>query len=290
MDDNKEWVEVEVAPSAETPKADETPVAVPEESKETKEPDEQYGHRARKRIQQLVGSVKDRDAELQQLREELRQEREKSKGAESSAYAVYRKAQEERMKAAEAKHDAAYESADGAGLKSAVLEMIAASVELRALDAWERNEKERAAAPAPAPAQPAPNNAAAEWMARNQWFGQGENKDRVATMAAAAISEELVKEGFDAASPEFYEEMESRLVKELPRLATKVGGSREQETRKPVVAGQSRTPSRRIRLDEGTVRASNRLGASLEDTARYMEKIQDAGDGYVNIDIKRGRK
>jgi hypothetical protein len=38
------------------------------------------------------------------------------------------------------------------------------------------------------------------------------------------------------------------------------------------------------------VKASARLGASLEDTARYMEKIQDAGDGYVNIDIKRGRK
>jgi hypothetical protein len=126
-------------------------------------------------------------------------------------------------------------------------------------------------------------------MDSNPWFGRGANADRLATAAAVAISDDLVTEGYDPSSAEFYEEVEKRLVAEMPRMASKISKG-EPEPRKPVVAGQSRTPSRRIRLDEGTVRASNRLGATLEDTARYMEKIQDAGDGYVNIDVKRGRK
>ena len=58
MSEEKEWVEVEVNAPAEAPKADVTPVVTPEE-KEVKEPEEHYGQRARKRIQQLVGNVKD---------------------------------------------------------------------------------------------------------------------------------------------------------------------------------------------------------------------------------------
>lgn len=289
MSENKEWVEVEVNPSAEAPKADVTPVVTPEE-KEVKEPEEHYGQRARKRIQQLVGNVKDRDAELQQLREELKKEREKAQGAESSAYSVYRKAQEERMKTAEGKHQAAYDAADPVALRDATLEMIRATVELRALEAWERDKGQPSKpAEAPAPAEQAKLAPATKaWMDKNPWFGRGSEADRIATGTAVAISDSLVEEGYDPASEEFYQEVERRLVSELPRMATRLG--REQETRKPVVAGQSRTPSRRIRLDEGTVKASARLGASLEDTARYMEKIQDAGEGYVNIDVKRGRR
>lgn len=290
MENKEDWVEVEVAPTSEAPKADAAPVE-PTPQEEKREPEESnFGRRAQKRIQQLVGNVKEKEEAIAQLEAQLAESRKKAQGAESSAYGVYRKSQEERITSAEKRYQAAYDAADRDELLKAQHELIEAKVELRALDAWERNQKAEAEAPPPPPQQQPTNHAASEWMSRNTWFGQGEGKDKVATMAAAAISEDLIREGFEANSPEYFEEIEARLVKEIPRMATKLGGVREPEPRKPVVAGQSRTPGRRIRLDEGTVKASQRLGATLEDTARYMEKIQDAGDGYVNIDIKRGRR
>ena len=291
MENKEDWVEVDVAPT-ETPKADVTPVEIaPEEEK--------VGHRAEKRIKQLLARVK--DAEERASRAEIAAEAkakeaaealEKAKGTETSAHTVYRTSLQDKIKVAEKRFQDAYDAADRDAILAAQNDLIEARLEFKALDAWERSNK---VDPVPAPQAPAPQApqqlapATKEWMDSNPWFGRGANADRLATAAAVAISDDLVTEGYDPASAEFYEEVEKRLVAEMPRMASKISKG-EPEPRKPVVAGQSRTPSRRIRLDEGTVRASNRLGATLEDTARYMEKIQDAGDGYVNIDVKRGRK
>ena len=291
MENKEDWVEVDVAPT-ETPKADVTPVEIaPEEEK--------VGHRAEKRIKQLLARVK--DAEERASRAEIAAEAkakeaadalEKAKGTETSAHTVYRNSLQDKIKVAEKRFQDAYDAADRDAILAAQNDLIEARLEAKALDAWERSNK---VDPVPAPQAPAPQApqqlapATKEWMDSNPWFGRGANADRLATAAAVAISDDLVTEGYDPASTEFYEEVEKRLVAEMPRMASKISKG-EPEPRKPVVAGQSRTPSRRIRLDEGTVRASNRLGATLEDTARYMEKIQDAGDGYVNIDVKRGRK
>ena len=289
--ENKEWVEVDVAPT-ETPKADVTPVeAAPEEEK--------VGHRAEKRIKQLLANVKDAEERASRAEtaaevkaKEAAEALEKAKGTETSAHTVYRNSLQDKIKVAEKRFQDAYDAADRDAILAAQNDLIEARLEVKALDAWERSNKVEAPPQQQQPQQPQQQQvqlapATKEWMDSNPWFGRGPNADKLATAAAVAISDDLVTEGYDPASAEFYEEVEKRLLAEMPRVARLKG---EPETRKPVVAGQSRTPSRRIRLDEGTVRASNRLGASLEDTARYQEKIQDAGDGYVNIDIKRGRK
>lgn len=288
--ENKDWVEVEVAPT-ETPKADVTPV-------ETAPEEEKVGHRAEKRIKQLLARVKDAEdrasraeSEAAAKAKEAADALEKAKGTETSAHTVYRNSLQDKIKVAEKRFQDAYNAADSDAILAAHTDLIEARLDFKALDAWERSNKVEAP-PAPQPQQQqqvqlAP--ATKEWMDSNPWFGRGPNADRLATAAAVAISDDLVAEGFDPTSTEFYEEVEKRLVAEMPRMSSKISKG-EPEPRKPVVAGQSRTPSRRIRLDEGTVKASQRLGATMEDTARYLEKIQDAGDGYVNIDIKRGRK
>lgn len=288
--ENKDWVEVEVAPT-ETPKADVTPV-------ETAPEEEKVGHRAEKRIKQLLARVKDAEdrasraeSEAAAKAKEAADALEKAKGTETSAHTVYRNSLQDKIKVAEKRFQDAYNAADSDAILAAHTDLIEARLDFKALDAWERSNKvEAPPAPQPQPQQQvqlAP--ATKEWMDSNPWFGRGPNADRLATAAAVAISDDLVAEGFDPTSTEFYEEVEKRLVAEMPRMSSKISKG-EPEPRKPVVAGQSRTPSRRIRLDEGTVKASQRLGATMEDTARYLEKIQDAGDGYVNIDIKRGRK
>lgn len=286
--EDKEWVDVEVN-SAETPK-----VETPQEDEVS-----QMGPRAQKRIKQLVSKAHTLEAEVSKWKQEAEAAKkmaaaaaEKVKGTESTANQVFRDSLQEKLKASKAKWDAAYDAADKEAMFAAQSEMMATQVDLKALEAWQRN-----AETTPAPQKPQPQTTkqqqiapvTKQWMDNNPWFGRGENADRAATALAVAISDDLMQEGFDPASQDFYEEVEKRLLAEMPRMANKLSG-REPEPRKPVVAGQSRNPSRRVRLDEGTVRASQRLGASLEDTARYAEAIQNAGDGYVTIDIKRGRK
>lgn len=285
--EDKQWVDVEVN-SAETPK-----VETPQEDEVS-----QMGPRAQKRIKQLVSKAHTLEAEVSKWKQEAEAAKkmaaeaaEKVKGTESTANQVFRDSLQEKLKAAKAKWDAAYDAADKEAMFAAQSEMMATQVDLKALEAWQRNAETKPAPQKPQPQAPKQQIAPVtkQWMDNNPWFGRGENADRAATALAVAISDDLMQEGFDPASQDFYEEVEKRLLAEMPRMANKLSG-REPEPRKPVVAGQSRNPSRRVRLDEGTVRASQRLGASLEDTARYAEAIQNAGDGYVTIDIKRGRK
>lgn len=300
MNEDKEWVEVEVTPTPEVPKADVTPVEEPKEK--TAETVNDLGPRAQKRIRKLLATNKEMAAKQHLLEEELKQTRLlaeearlKAKETESSAYDIYGKSALDKVKLAEKRFQDAYDAADKEALLRANHDLIEATLEVKTLEAWQRSQKvaEPQGAPQAPQRQQTPQipEITREWMDSNSWFGRGADADRLATAAAVAISDELIEEGFDPNSKEFYGEVEKRLVVEMPRMASKLGRvEKEKEPPAPVVAGQSRTPGKRIRLDEGTVKASQRLGASLEDTARYMEKIQEAGEGYVNIDIRRGRK
>lgn len=288
-EENQSWVEVDVKDT----KPPEVPDPPKEESPEPK-PAPEYGSRAEKRIRQLVARAKEledratrAEALAAQREAESRQVAEQAKGTENSALSVYAQSLDTKLKTAEKRFQDAYEAADKEALLQAQHELLDAKLELKALDSWSKAQNNKAPAPvqAPTPAQAPPQlnvaPATQEWMAKNPWFGRGEGKDPVATMAAVGVSEQLIAEGYDPASPEFYEEVDRRIVENIPRL-------RAQEPRNPVVAG-SRTPTRRIRLDEATVATSKKLGVALEDAARYAEKIQAAGNDYVTIDVKRRR-
>lgn len=288
-EENQSWVEVDVKDT----KPPEVPDPPKEESPEPK-PAPEYGSRAEKRIRQLVARAKEledratrAEALAAQREAESRRVAEQAKGTENSALSVYAQSLDTKLKTAEKRFQDAYEAADKEALLQAQNELLDAKLELKALDSWSKAQNSKAPAPvqAPTPAQAPPQlnvaPATQEWMAKNPWFGRGEGKDPVATMAAVGVSEQLIAEGYDPASPEFYEEVDRRIVENIPRL-------RAQEPRNPVVAG-SRTPTRRIRLDEATVATSKKLGVALEDAARYAEKIQAAGNDYVTIDVKRRR-
>ena len=289
MDEDKnQWVELESKTPAETPQTPETPAA---------DDGSEAGPRAQKRIKQLVGERKSLAEENQKLKQEVEIARkqaveaaEKARGSETSANSVYKQSLQEKLKVEEARWQAAFDAADKDTLLAAQNAMTEAKLKLMSLEAWETAPKPQQPQQQPKPAQqqqqqqPQLAPVTKAWLDNNTWFGKGPNSDRAATAVAVAISDDLVSEGFDPASSEFYEEVEKRLVAEMPRMASKL---KRDEPPRTVVAGQSRNPGRRIRLDEGTVRASQRLGASLEDTARYAEAISNAGDGYVTIDVRK---
>ena len=58
----------------------------------------------------------------------------------------------------------------------------------------------------PQPQQPVVSEKTQEWMSRNDWFGQ----DKVMTNAAFGIHEDLVTQGFDPESDEYYTEIDKQ--------------------------------------------------------------------------------
>ena len=142
---------------------------------------------------------------------------------------------------------------------------------------------------APREAQPQPQKPpklhkfAREWISDNsEWY----NKDRITTQAAHIINEDLLQEGFDPESEEFYTEISKRLKKEMPHKF----GQQEEPTNKPaqVVAGKSRTSASskgKIRLSQEDVRLAKKMGVPLDVYAREKAKVEKAGDDYTTVNV-----
>ena len=112
---------------------------------------------------------------------------------------------------------------------------------------------------------PPPDPKAISWAKNNKWFGQ----DKVRTYAAMGIHEELVEEGFDATSEEYYTEVDNRLNQRFSSQVT--------EDRKPTqkVASAIRTSStgrRTVRLTPSQVAISKKLGVPLEEYAKHVKE------------------
>ena len=146
-----------------------------------------------------------------------------------------------------------------------------------------RSEQERAQAQSYAqqqtqrpqqPQQQAADPRLQKWLAKNTWF----NQDRVMTSAAKAIHEDVVMEGFDPNSDDYYAEIDRRLRKEMPQ--------KFQDARKPATyvapATNGRTNVRakkqRIELTPGQVAFANKMKIPLEKFAQEVAKIQNRKD------------
>lgn len=147
-----------------------------------------------------------------------------------------------------------------------------------------RSEQERAQAQAYAQQQqyrqqqqPQPQAAdpkLQKWLAKNTWF----NQDRVMTSAAKAIHEDVVMEGFDPNSDDYYAEIDRRLRKEMPQ---KFQDARRSGTYvAPATNGRTnvRAKKQRIELTPGQVAFANKMKIPLEKFAQEVAKIQNRKD------------
>ena len=146
-----------------------------------------------------------------------------------------------------------------------------------------RSEQERAQAQAYAqqqtqrpqqPQQQAADPRLQKWLAKNTWF----NQDRVMTSAAKAIHEDVVMEGFDPNSDDYYAEIDRRLRKEMPQ---KFQDARRSGTYvAPATNGRTnvRAKKQRIELTPGQVAFANKMKIPLEKFAQEVAKIQNRKD------------
>ena len=122
---------------------------------------------------------------------------------------------------------------------------------------------------------PEPDPKAEEWAARNTWFG----KDRAMTFTAFEIHKDLVNEGFDPKSDDYYNEVDKRIKVDFSHKFDK-GGAVE-HTSKPVqsVASAQRSvkPGRKtVRLTSSQVAIAKKLGVPLEEYANQIKLTEGA--------------
>ena len=121
---------------------------------------------------------------------------------------------------------------------------------------------------------PQPDPMAEAWASRNTWFGQ----DRAMTFTAFEIHKDLVNEGFDPQSREYYAEVDKRIKVDFPH---KFGNIETKQTTKPVqsVASAQRSvkPGRKtVRLTSSQVAIAKKLGVPLEEYAKQIKLTEGA--------------
>ena len=121
---------------------------------------------------------------------------------------------------------------------------------------------------------PAPDPQAEDWASKNTWFGQ----DRAMTYTAFEIHKDLVAEGFDPQSTEYYAEVNNRIKVDFPH---KFGNTETKQTAKPVQSVSSayrsvKSGRKTVRLTSSQVAIAKKLGVPLEEYAKQLKLTEGA--------------
>jgi|TARA_R110000824_G_scaffold104728_4_gene248408 hypothetical protein len=128
---------------------------------------------------------------------------------------------------------------------------------------------------------PNPDPKAADWAKQNPWF----KTDKEMTAVALAVHEDLVTQGVDTKSDDYYQAIDQRVRDRFPE---KFGGDdqddpvlrSDENRRKPstVVAPARRTTGarpRKVQLTKTQVSLAKRLGISPEEYAKQLLKLEN---------------
>ena len=110
-----------------------------------------------------------------------------------------------------------------------------------------------------------------EFVEKNKWFGQ----DEVMTMGAMAINNQLVAEGFDEGSEEYYSEVDKRIREEFPQKfnESSVKSKPQQKVASAGrVAGNPGSNKRQVKLSPSEVEMAKRLNVPLGEYAKYVKR------------------
>lgn len=125
-----------------------------------------------------------------------------------------------------------------------------------------------------APKVPKPDPRALDWAKQNEWFGN----DRKMTGFAFGVHEELVAEGVDPRSDDYYRRLDSEVRRQFPDRfeADEAAPSRKPST---VVApaGRSVKTPRKVQLTATQVALARKLGLTVEQYAAEIIKANPNG-------------
>lgn len=200
-------VEINLDPNWKPPKEDEPEVEVAEEKEPVAEPEAEEEEEA-------PPPVKLPDPELARLREELQQIRAEQAERDRLAaegYSAYEEQQiDNKLAEARAKFKAAQEAGDSEAALAAMDEITDLKVSKEARKYVPKPETQKPQRPQ---AEPAQNPLTARWLAANPWYGQKQNAAE--TVAVRVIDADMVAEGWQPNTEDYFEEMNRRLAKKF---------------------------------------------------------------------------
>jgi hypothetical protein len=116
------------------------------------------------------------------------------------------------------------------------------------------------------PTYPEPSRKAQNWAESNEWFGS----DKIMTSAAFQIHQDLIDQGFDVESQEYYNEIDKTMKDNFPHKFNR------QEPKKIVqtVASAQRNQNgrRSVKLTRSQIAIAKKLGVPLEEYAKYVKE------------------
>jgi hypothetical protein len=284
-----------------------------EEEPTQEQPEELEGIKtkgAEKRIKQLIRQRKEREEEIEKLRNEVQNLRGSVKTREKELATSLKTNIDSnqgqitsRIEQAREIFKQAADSGDTDRMLAAQEEMSKAYAESMVIkqqqQAWEEyNARLEAAGQTVEQHVPQQQQEydpkAVAWASKNPWFGQ----DQIMTAAALAADAELKSEGYDPADDDFYEEIDQRLRSQFPHKYENPTPVEKREEATPrlqdtpsnsaqVVAGASRTPQttkgNKVKLSQEDVRRANKWGIPLEQYAAEKLKAEQADGEYTEI-------
>jgi hypothetical protein len=258
------------------------------EQKEEKSEDsdlEQYSDKVQKRIKKMTFQIKEaerRERAAVDYAKGLKQKYETAQNKFEETDTNYLKEYNARIDAerdkAKAALKVAYESQDPEAITEAQdnLTKLAVEKEKVSMTLADKESKKKEVESQPAQEQQAPqpqiSHRAQEWASDNEWFGS----DRVMTSAAMGIHEDLLQEGIDAETDEYYNQINKRMKEYFPQKFAQSTTEVEQATKQPVqnVASVSRRSGGRksVKLTKSQVVIAKKLGVPLEEYAKYVKE------------------
>ena len=110
-----------------------------------------------------------------------------------------------------------------------------------------------------------PSRKAEKWAEDNDWFGN----DRIMTSAAYAIHEDLVTQGFDPESDEYYNEINKHMKDNFPH---KFANDKQRPVQTVASAGRKQEGRRTVKLTRSQVAIAKKLGVPLEEYAKHVKE------------------
>jgi hypothetical protein len=257
---------------------------------ETKEPEKEeeglvdYSDKVQKRIKKLTFQVREAERREKAAVEYAKGLKTKYETAEQKYDEVdtnYLKEYDARIDAerdkAKAALKSAFDSQDPEQITEAQDKLTKLAVEKEkvsmTLSEKEAKKKEDESKPKEvAQEQPPISQRAQDWASDNEWFGS----DRVMTSAAMGIHDELIQQGIDAETNEYYNQINKRMKEYFPQKFADTTEEKPVATREPVqnVASVSRRAGGRksVKLTKSQVVIAKKLGVPLEEYAKYVKE------------------
>ena len=256
-----------------------------EEKAEDKPEAEEYSDSVKKRINKLTYKLREQERQSQEaldyakkIQTDNENLKKKLKSSDEAMFSEYGNRVKSDLDIAKQEYKTAYDTGNTDAIIEAQEKIAKLTVESESLRRVASQSKSNEAVSAPEPEQTAPKAPTAaphpkaqDWAKKNEWFGE----DQAMTFAAFGLHKELMSEGFDGTSDDYYTELDNRLYKTFPERLNKNTSSERPVQTVASPTRKTKTKGARnkvVKLTQSQVAVAKKLGVPLEEYAKYVKE------------------